>query len=301
MLGRFNTWRSAAIWRYVPFAALSDGQQYLMERYALTLYTPAGGQGISATNTSQWQIAGLGVTQAVTMRDDSDRAFSALPAVRAELDGIVRSAASPAGLVPGSIALDPQFTRLRFEQSLPRFSVLHVASHFQFTPGSEYLSYLVLGDGTRLSLADLKEMDFNGVQLLTLSACDTATGGGRNERGSEVEGLGAAVQLAGAKAVLASLWQVSDTSTAQLMRRFYELRTRDNTLTTAQALRQAQLDMLRGTSVDNEPAVADTTKRAALPVLGPGEAEAKPFAADAAHPFAHPYFWAPFILMGNWL
>ena len=190
---------------------------------------------------------------------------------------------------------------MRFEQSLPRFPVLHVASHFQFTPGSEYLSYLVLGDGSRLSLADLNEMDFNGVQLLTLSACDTATGGGRNERGSEVEGLGAAVQLAGAKAVLASLWQVSDTSTAQLMRRFYELRTRDNTLTTAQALRQAQLDMLRGTSVEKKPAAGDTTKRAALPVLGPGEAEAKPFAADAAHPFAHPYFWAPFILMGNWL
>ena len=228
----------------------------------------------------------------------------------------VRSAASPAGLVPGSIALDPQFTRLRFEQSLPRFSVLHVASHFQFTPGSEYLSYLVLGDGSRLSLADLKEMDFNGVQLLTLSACDTATGGGRNERGSEVEGLGAAVQLAGAKAVLASLWQVSDTSTAQLMRRFYELRTRDNTLTTAQALQAAQLDMLRGQTTTGAraevtAATAATnqttaTERAAVVSSGAAtSAESKlfstPFTPSPNQPFAHPYFWAPFILMGNWL
>jgi CHAT domain-containing protein/Tfp pilus assembly protein PilF len=291
--------------RYIPFGALHDGQQYLAQSYAVSLYTPAGGQGIQKTISKDWQIAGLGLTQAATIADDNNRKFDALPGVGKELASIVRTSASPKGALPGQISLDPLFTKARFEQALPKFPVLHVASHFQFTPGSEYLSYLVMGDGTRLSLADLKDLDFTGVQLLTLSACDTASGGGRNERGSEVEGLGAAVQLAGAKAVLATLWPVADESTAVLMQRFYELRSKD-TASTAVAIQQAQLEMLQGKGAAGAagPDVARgaaAVKNTAEPTPAAGLPKLRPYMADPDKPFAHPYFWAPFILMGNWL
>jgi len=204
---------------------------------------------------------------------------------------VVRSADSPAGAMPGSIALDADFTRARLEAALPDHPVLHVASHFQFSPGSEQQSYLVLGDGSRMTLAELREMDFTSTELLTLSACETASGGGRNERGSEVEGLGAALQAAGARTVLATLWPVADASTALLMQRFYAARTQDRR-GGAQSLREAQLALLSG-ATGSAPAGAE---RGARNTAAPANAAG---AAPAGH--AHPFFWAPFVLMGNWL
>ena len=145
--------------------------------------------------------------------------------------------------------------------------MLHLASHFVFKPGTETDSYLLLGDGGRLSLRDLREAGFNfrNIDLLTLSACETAIGGGADANGREVEGLGALAQQRGARAVMATLWPVADASTGLLMQHFYRLRVGAGGVSKAEALRQAQLLLLRG------------------------------------QPYAHPFFWAPFILMGNWL
>lgn len=101
------------------------------------------------------------------------------------------------------------------------------------------------------------------MDLLTLSACDTGLGGGRDERGREIEGFGVIAQQQGAKAVLATLWPVADQSTAILMADMYGRRQSMN-LTKIEALRQAQL------ALQSQPK------------------------------YAHPYYWAPFILMGNW-
>ena len=297
--------------RYVPFAALHDGERYLGERYALALHTPAGGQAVSRATAALWQVAGMGLTQEASIDEGGlqRRKFKALDSVRDEVHGIVKVSTGPgagttSGVLPGEVWLDPAFTRERFERALARFPVLHISSHFHFTPGSESMSYLVMGDQSALTLADLKEMDFNGVQLLTLSACDTANGGGRTERGSEVEGLAAAVQLQGAKAVLATLWQVADISTALLMRRFYELRVQRPELTTAQALQAASLELKTGRLKGN--ASLSAAARAAKPVcLDNGKdvpcAQTPVFAMPDGQPFAHPYYWAPFVLMGNWL
>ncbi|NJS37184.1 MAG: CHAT domain-containing protein [Brachymonas sp.] len=135
--------------------------------------------------------------------------------------------------------------------------------------------------------------------MLTLSACDTASGGGRNERGSEVEGLGAAVQLAGARAVLATLWPVADQSTATLMQRFYAIRSQD-TMSTALAIQQAQLEMLQGKGAAGVQANSQIAAKAEQAQVA-GLPRLRPYQADPDKPFAHPYFWAPFILMGNWL
>ena len=101
------------------------------------------------------------------------------------------------------VKLDEPFTESTMLAELrKRHKVVHIASHFQFSPGNETNSALLLGDGTFLSLAQIKSMPnvFGGVELLTLSACNTATGGS-GANGKEVEGFGVLAQRQGAKAV----------------------------------------------------------------------------------------------------
>jgi CHAT domain-containing protein len=131
------------------------------------------------------------------------------------------------------------------------------------------------------------------VDLVALSACETAVGGGEDRNGREVEGLGVLVQRQGAKGVLASLWSVNDEATGQFMRLFYGYRQRKG-MSKAEALRQAQL------------AFIENRVPAALAEVGRGRhTDASGKAVERATPKAispsHPYYWAPFILMGNWL
>ena len=133
---------------------------------------------------------------------------------------------------------------------------------------------------------------FSNVDLLALSACDTGLGENNNE-GREVEGFAVLAQRKGAKAVLATLWSVADESTARLMRDFYRLREADKGMNKAEALRQVQLEFLRGVA-----AAKDGASRTS--VIN-GESNNPPkYEADAQAPWAHPYYWAPFILIGNW-
>jgi CHAT domain-containing protein len=121
--------------------------------------------------------------------------------------------------------LDQAFTENALRDGLDQsYPIIHVASHFQFTPGSMDDSFLLLGDGTHLTLGQIKtKLNFSSVELLTLSACETALGDdSASHHGVEVEGLGAIAQQAGAKAVLATLWPVADASTAALMRTLYQ-------------------------------------------------------------------------------
>lgn len=271
--------------RYMPFAALVDGDRYLIEKFQLTIATDAARSRLTAERQPSWQVAAWGVTRAFP-----DQNFAALPGVRAELSGIVRP-----DVLPGTARLDDEFTlhALRASMSSP---VLHIASHFRFVPGSE-TSFLLLGDGTHLTLRQVrKELPrFANVDLLTLSACETAMGSGVNESGLEVEGLGVLAQKHGAKAVLATLWPVADASTAVLMQEFYR-NLRQPGRSKAGALREAQLGLLRG--ADQAPAEGSVERAARREIVQ----ESHPaFAPDREAPYAHPYYWAPLILMGNWL
>ncbi len=141
------------------------------------------------------------------------------------------------GVMEGDTYMDHAFTMARVKIALSdQRPVLHIASHFKFTPGTESDSYLLLGDGGRLSLRQIREDDlqFDHVDLLTLSACETAVGD--NARGAEVEGLGAIAQKQGAKAVLATLWPVADKSTGIFMREMYRIRA-EQKLTKSEAIR----------------------------------------------------------------
>lgn len=278
--------------RYLPFAALHDGERYLAERYDLALFTAAARDRIVTPNQTDWYLAGLGLSK--KLQD-----FSPLPFVPGELHAIVREDdEDPVGVLEGSIHLDDAFTLSALREGL-EYPVVHLASHFVFRPGTEKDSFLLLGDGTRLDLAAFRagNYDLGEVDLLTLSACETALGGiaasGQQTgkaRGLEIEGFAVMAQKKGAKGVLATLWPVADASTGRFMQLLYRLH-EEQDLTKAGALRQAQLAFIRG-EAEAEPNEPEDRRGAVLR----REALAGP---DAG--YSHPYYWAPFILLGNWL
>jgi CHAT domain-containing protein len=262
--------------RYVPFAALNDGQGYLVERFAFSLYSAAVPTQFETPDRKDSKTAGFGVTE-------GHPGFSPLPGVRRELETIFGST----GVLDGATALDAGFDEASLKKTLLRKpAILHIASHFNLLPGQEDDSFLLLGDGAHLALSKIRKtraLRFQGVDLLTLSACQTARGGD----GAEIDGFGATAQLNGAGAVMASLWPVSDAATPRLMRDFYA-GLMEQGLDKAEALRRAQVNMLHSAG----QAVA-TNERAAEALDSPEPA--------AKAGFDHPYFWSAFVLMGNWL
>jgi CHAT domain-containing protein len=287
-------WSLDGALRYLPLAALYDGKRYLIESYRVSVMTLASDTRLKDRPDAEWKAAGFGVTKAYA---DAP----ALPWVSAELAGIIASKPGDAGVLAGEVELDGAFTQQAMRETLlKRYPVVHIASHFRFQAGNETQSFLLLGDGAHLSLAELKTSAnlFGGVQLLTLSACNTGMGDG-----TEVEGFGTLAQRQGAKAVIASLWPVADASTSLMMQRFYRIRESSPGKTKLEALREAQLEMLRGTGnpAGNAEPARGVTVKAAHENEGNPAAEAARFSADPKAPYAHPYYWAPFFLMGNWL
>jgi CHAT domain-containing protein/tetratricopeptide (TPR) repeat protein len=281
-------WSLDGVLRYLPLAALYDGKKYLIEQYRVSVMTLASNTRLKDQPDPKWRAAGFGVTKAF---EDAP----ALPSVSAELQGIIATKAGDPGILTGEIKLDDDFTQQSMRETLlKRYPVVHIASHFRFQPGNEAQSFLLLGNGEHLSLAELKTSAnlFGGVQILTLSACNTGVGDG-----VEVEGFGTLAQRQGAKAVVASLWPVADTSTSSLMQEFYRIRETAVGVTKLEALREAQLGFLHGGKAAS-PQVARGVKKYPSP---DGKPAAAPFPYDPKLPFAHPYYWAPFFLMGNWL
>ncbi|MGE0006774.1 MAG: CHAT domain-containing protein [Parvibaculaceae bacterium] len=268
--------------RYVPFAALNDNGRFLVEDFALARFNPAVPAKFAAADRAPVGGTGFGVTR-------KHPGFPALPGVAVELETIFRGA-DGVGFLDGTPVMDAAFDEPSLVEALkthPR--ILHIASHFRFRPGNETNSYLLLGDGKGLSLDRLRTgtaFSFAGIDLLVLSACETARGGGAE--GEEIESFGALAQAGGAAAVMSTLWQIADESTARLMGDFYDGLV-NRGLDKADALRRAQIAMIRGEAA---AALALQPDRAMSVVETGGISPA---------PNAHPYYWAAFILMGNWM
>lgn len=250
--------------RYLPFAALHDGQRFLVQDYALASYNSAANTAFEAGSPRQWRVAAMGLTQAVDK-------LPALPAVKDELQGVVGAKG-----VTGNPYVDREFDRQRLLNNVTgdEYNALHVASHFEFVSGRAQQSRLYLGDKSRLTLADIVAQDwlFTNTSLLTLSACETGVGGGRDAYGQEIDGLGALVQRRGAQAAMVTMWKIADVETPRFMRGFYSALAQGQNK--AQALRSTQLAYIeRDGRIDGR----EIDRRA-----------------------RHPYFWAPFVMMGNW-
>jgi CHAT domain-containing protein/Tfp pilus assembly protein PilF len=288
-------WQLDGTLRYVPLAALYDGKQYLVENYNTATISPT-----SIANLAQPPKMGTMSTVAMGISQKYEEGLGALPAVEGELDDVVKDAKVKGanGALEGTILLNGQFTQKAMENQLRgQPTVVHIASHFVYSPvGDATKSYLLLagedqsGAAFHLTVKDFRDdvnLRLRGTALLTLSACDTGMSGNESD-GKEVDGLGMTAEYKGAKAVISSLWSVNDASTGQLMGDFYK-RWADGAgkVTKAEALRQAQLDLLLGKA----RAQGDGSKR--------GFATAKPQPVPPAG-YAHPFYWAPFVLMGNW-
>ncbi|HEX8072712.1 MAG TPA: CHAT domain-containing tetratricopeptide repeat protein [Pyrinomonadaceae bacterium] len=285
--------------RLLPLAALWDGKQYFGQKYQNVTITLASLPRLGQPVSPNWRALGLGVSEAKTATvkelngETQEVSFPPLPAVRRELRSIVRSAQSPGGVLPGQSFLDAAFNEPALETQLARgYKVIHIASHFQLNRGDSTRSFLLLGDGSVLTVDEMRNnprVDLRGVELLALSACATAVAE-KDSSGKEVEGFGYVAQQKGAKAILATLWSVADESTQLLMSEFYRLRKERPGLTKAAALQLAQQEMIAGTL---RPSLA-VAKLRGLGGAGPS------FAYDPKRPYAHPYYWSPFILIGNW-
>jgi len=195
--------------------------------------------------------------------------------------------------------LDESFTKDGMKKALEQnYPLVHIASHFAFSPGNETNSFLLLGgknlQGEHLSLAEIRTdpgFTFTDIELLTLSACNTAVSAATGD-GREVDGLGILAQQKGAKSVVATLWAVNDESTGLLMQKFYRLWITNAGMPKAESLRQAQLAFLYGNVT---PKATSNQRGFAIP--GQSGARVK---RDPLAPYSHPYYWAPFILIGNW-
>ena len=267
---RIVLWLDGSL-RYLPMGVLHDGQRYLAQKYDWVLAAPSlpapAPQDVGAA-----RLQAFGLTRAMD-------GMAALPGVGEELCGIVngpvRGVDQPtpgcrdvvgAGIGSGPLQGQADANEFFTEKSLRQAgqggqgapTLLHISTHFVLRPGDMSRSWLLLGDGQRLSLGALRGVPLVAKSLVMLSACQTGVPGAA-ANGVEVDGLSATLMRSGTSRVIASLWRVDDRRTAPLMRRFYKaLAAQPNDY--AAALRQAQ-----------QAAIADPT--------------------------SHPYDWAAFNLV----
>ena len=238
--------------RNVPMAALYDGEKYLLEKYSVAL-----SQGLQLLEPQALDIEKLGAVTAGLSQ--ARQGFDPLPNVESELARIDDRLES-------QTLLNEQFTSPSLQKAIVSspFPVVHLATHGQFSSRAED-TFLLTWDG-RIDVKEFDELlgrrslgNANPIELLVLSACETAYGDDR-----AVLGLAGIAVRSGARSTLATLWPVRDESTSNLMTQFYQELAKPG-VTKAEALRRSQLSLLEEESSD------------------------------------HPFFWAPFILVGNWL
>ncbi|NJN75368.1 MAG: CHAT domain-containing protein [Synechococcaceae cyanobacterium RL_1_2] len=242
--------------RNLPMAALYDGKQYLIEKYQIALTS-----GLQLTATDSLGDKSLGAIAAGVSQ--SRQGFSALPGVEFELNQINSQ-------LPSRNLLNEEFTKERLAKQIQLSSspIIHLATHGQFSSDPEE-TFILTWDG-QVNVRDFENLlkyrdegNLNPIELLVLSACQTAMGDDR-----AALGLAGMAIKSGARSTIATLWSVKDESTALLMSEFYTALSngdKNNPISKAEALRQSQIQLLK------------------------------------SEEFSHPFYWAPFTLIGNWL
>jgi len=290
-------WSLDGVLRYLPMAVLYDGQHYMIERFNNVLFTPESYGHM--TRSSNEKPAGLRVLAMGLSK--SYGGLPALPGVMPELEAVVHDPAVPDshGPMEGRLLPNEQFTLAALKTELgagKSFPVVHIASHFVEETGSGEEPYLMLGGenvgeaaGYELTLSKMEDssISFHGTQLLTLSACSTAKGDAAKD-GQEMDSLGMIAQQKDAEAVLATLWDVNDASTSRMMSDFYARWVKHPADGKAESLRQAQLGLLRGKTAEFQKPGKDQLFQ---------NGQEATMAHEAG--YSHPFYWAPFVLIGN--
>ena len=237
--------------RTIPIAALHDGEKFVIEKYAIA-NTPGlnitDSKPITAENA---QLLAIGLAESV-------QGFPALPHVATELENIHK-------IFGGRVLQDNDFLLNSVQNELKEttYNIVHIASHGQFKSDAKESFVLTFDDKLNMDgieqLIGLSRFRNNPVELLTLSACQTAAGDDR-----AALGLAGIAIKAGARSAVATLWFINDQAASTLVTKFYS-QLKEGTVTKALAIKNAQVHLIKNT------------------------------------PYQHPYFWSPFLLVGNWL
>ncbi|MBW4548584.1 MAG: CHAT domain-containing protein [Symplocastrum torsivum CPER-KK1] len=257
--------------RTTPLAALHDGKGFAIERYSISLMPSLSLTDPRYSDLRNAQVLAMGASEFSDNRP--------LPAVPVELATITQT-------WQGKSFLNSGFTldNLKQQRALSSYNIIHLATHAEFLPGKPTNSYIQLSD-RKLPPIQLPSLGWTKppVDLLVLSACRTAVGDEQVELGF----AGLAVQ-AGVKSVLASLWGVNDEGTLGLMSEFYQqLKAAP---VKAEALRQAQLAMLKGEVRIEAGELVTSEGRLSLP---------PELARVGDQSLTHPFYWGAFTLIGN--
>ncbi|NJM72076.1 MAG: CHAT domain-containing protein [Scytonema sp. RU_4_4] len=250
--------------RDIPMSALWDGKQFLAQKYAVTITPALQLLGPKPLEKKQFKALIGGLTRGSTFSiEGSTFNFKPLPNVKNEVEKIKQ-------ILPNSEEmLDEQFQTKNLQSKLysSSYPIVHLATHGHFSSNPQE-TFILSAPNVPINLNQLQELlqtrkqsRTDAIELLVLSACQTATGDKR-----AALGLAGVAVRAGAFSTLASLWSVNDRSTALFMGQFYEHLVKQQ-MTKAEALRQTQLDLLQN---------------------GKGE-------------YRHPFYWSPFVLIGDWL
>ena len=255
--------------RGLALPALYDGSQFLVEKYSLSR--------IPAFNLIDTDYEAIEPGSVLAMGASEFEELEPLPAVPVELQTIdwqLRSAQSNQRQWQSRSVLNQAFTLNNFNTLLGHqpYDIVHLATHAEFRPGAPQDSYIQLWD-SRLTLDQMRNLNWQlpSLELLVLSACETAVG----DSSAELGFAGLALN-AGAKSAVASLWDVSDAGTLALMAEFYGQIAQG--LPKAEALGRAQMRLLQG---EASPALARLSKQAEV--------------TD----FSHPFYWAGFSLISS--
>ncbi|MBD0334678.1 MAG: CHAT domain-containing protein [Cyanobacteria bacterium Co-bin13] len=254
--------------RSLPVAALHNGKTFLIENYSLGL--------IPSLNLVDLTYRDISAAPALIGGASEFATEAPLLSAGVEIEALQR-------ISGGQTLTNAAFTISGLKQERP-YQIVHLATHGAFLRGSAANSYLQFSDG-RLRLNQLRELNWNDppVDLVTLSACQTAMG----NREAELGFAGLAI-AAGARSALASLWKISDESTTGLMVEFYQ-QLREGEIKAA-ALREAQRAMIRGEVYTENSQLVWRNGREDLPAE---------LAWQGRRDFSHPFYWAAFTLVGS--
>ena len=251
--------------RNIPMSVLYDRkkQEYLIQKD----YDIALSSGLQLTAPKPLNRQPIKVLAAGVTRDFPKYSFPPIPKVEDELETIKSIFGS------SEILLNQDFTENSLKQKLQEsdFPVVHLATHGQFGSTSDQ-TFILSGAEEGNPLINVNQFDnllrvgslrrSQPIELLVLSACNTAQGDNQ-----AILGLAGVAVRAGARSTIATLWGANDEATSNLMGKFYQNLAADADISKAKALRQAQLALL----------------------------------AEEDSQYRHPYYWAPFVLIGNWL
>ncbi|WP_287312550.1 CHAT domain-containing protein [Moorena sp. SIO1G6] len=240
--------------RDLPMSVLYDGERYSIEKYSIAVAPSLQLIDPKANVRQNVSVLTAGVSETRPHRPN----LGALPGVKVELENIK-------GQIPSLILLNESFTESNFNTVVNSsgYEIVHLATHGQVSSVAEETFLLTWDDVINLNelntLISADQKQENPIELLVLSACTTAVGDSR-----AALGLAGIAVRGGARSTIASLWTADDLATTELMTRFYQ-RLATGQVTKAEALRQAQLELLQSEA------------------------------------FNHPIYWSAFILLGNWL